>query len=79
MKNLKNMFAWITLAIILTVGTGGANAGVVVLGASQCTDNNGVAQAITGVVVLGAPQFAGVVVLGAPRPCVDANAILISD
>ena len=30
MKNLKNMFAWITLALILTVGTIGANAGIIV-------------------------------------------------
>ena len=30
MKNLKNMFAWITLALLLTVGTIGANAGIIV-------------------------------------------------
>ena len=30
MKNLKNMFAWITMALVLTVGTIGANAGIIV-------------------------------------------------
>ena len=40
MKNLKNMFAWITLAVVLTVGTVGANAGIIVNGATQCTEGN---------------------------------------
>ncbi len=30
MKNLKNMFAWITLALLLTVGTIESNAGIIV-------------------------------------------------
>lgn len=79
MKNLKNMFAWITLAVILAVGTAGANAntGVIITGAPQCTDNSGVVDAITGVIITGAPQLAGIIIIG--RSCRAANGLIITD
>lgn len=68
MKNLKQMFAWITLAVILTVGTVGANAGIIYTGSPQCTDTKGgFVEAITGIIYTGAPQFAGIIYTGAPQ------------
>lgn len=75
MKKLTNLFAWITLAVILTVGTVGANAGIIVL-APQCTDTKGgLVQSILGIIVVGAPQLAGVMI--ADAPC--RNGIMIAD
>ena len=42
MKNLKNMFAWTTLALVLTVGTIGANAGIIVtdVASTPCSEGS---------------------------------------
>lgn len=80
MKNLKNMFAWITLAIILTVGTVGANAGIIIVNAAQCAGaNGGLLQNIAGIIYTGAPQFAGILISDKAQPCLDSTGILISD
>ena len=76
MKNLKNMFAWITLAVVLTLGTIGANAGVMISDAPQCTDTKGnLVQSILGIIVITAPSIAGVMISDAP--C--RNGVMISD
>ncbi|MDQ3180117.1 MAG: hypothetical protein M3Q33_06315 [Acidobacteriota bacterium] len=79
MKNLKNMFAWITMAVVITVGTLGANAGIIISDRQQCADKGGFLQAITGIIVNAAPQFAGIIVNAAPQTCVDINGIIITD
>ena len=76
MKNLKNMFAWITLAVVLTVGTVGANAGIIISGAPQCTNSTGILVTdIAGIIIVNAPQLAGIMI--ADAPC--RNGIMIAD
>ena len=76
MKNLKNMFAWITLAVVLTVGTVGANAGIMISDAPQCTDTKGnLVQSVLGIIVIVAPSLNGIMISDAP--C--RNGIMISD
>lgn len=75
MKNLKNMFAWITLAVILTVGTVGANAGIIVVGSEadqQCTEDTGVVDDVLGIIV---SSLTGVLV--GDSPC--DTGIMIAD
>lgn len=67
MKNLKNMFAWITLAVVLMVGTVGANAGIILTDAPQCTDDKGgIVQDILGIIIVNAPQVAGIIIVNSP-------------
>ncbi len=80
MKNLKNMFAWITLAIILTVGSIGVKAdGIIVVGSGadfqQCTEDNANWYEATGIIISGAPQLAGI--LFNASPC--ETGILVGD
>ncbi len=75
MKNLKNMFAWITMAVVLTVGTGRANAGILISDAPQCTGD--IVKEVAGIIITIAPQFAGILISDKPQTCV--NGILISD
>ena len=68
MKNLKNMFAWITMALVLTVGTIGANAGIIVGDASAptpCSENT----SDGGVMIA---DFAGIIIT-------DFTGIIITD
>lgn len=77
MKNLKNMFAWITMAVVLTVGTIGANAGILISDAPQCTDDKGsFLTDVAGIIILNAPQFAGIIIID--RTC-QADGFILSD
>ena len=68
MKNLKNMFAWITLALVLTVGTIGANAGIIVgdrATPAPCSENT----SDGGIIIA---DFAGIIIT-------DFTGIMIAD
>lgn len=84
------MFAWITLAVILTIGTIGANAntGIIVVGSGAdnqgCSENQGILDGFLGIITTsGASQFTGIIVNGAAgyyvhdAPC--RTGIMIAD
>lgn len=74
------MFAWITLAVILTVGTVGIKAeGIIVNGGAdqqECTEDEGIFYDVLGIIIsTGAPELAGVMI--ADAPC--RNGVMIAD
>lgn len=82
MKKVTNLFAWITLAVVLMVGTTVTKAdGIIVHGIvdnQQCTNATGIIISdFTGIIIVGAPQFTGILI--SDIACQNATGILISD
>lgn len=82
MKKLTNLFAWITLAVVLTVGAVGVNAGIIVGDPiAQCNgdvDSNGIMIAdnsLVGAIIANVPSLTGIMI--ADAPC--RNGIMIAD
>ena len=70
MKNLRNYFAALALAAVLSFGVTSANAGIIVAGLTEdpCSESS-VSVSLTGIIVAG---FTGIIVAGAteqPQMC----------
>ncbi|MBC7900342.1 MAG: hypothetical protein H7070_09855 [Saprospiraceae bacterium] len=79
MKNLRNIFGWITLVTILTVGTTFANTGIIIAGEADggdpCVDQTAregiIIAGRAGIIIAGAPGIiiagiAGIIIAGTP-------------
>jgi hypothetical protein len=84
MKNLRSLFAAFTLAAVLTFGSVGANAGIIIAGATEdpCTETNTAATkdgiiiaGVTGIIIAG---FTGIIIAGAAdsEPTTDCGIII---
>ena len=89
-KKMKNTITAITLAMVLTLSSTFAFAGILVgdapTPAPTCTETKKdgilisdgiiVLGNVAGIIVLGAQAVAGIIVIGAPTPCTDGIIVL---